>query len=85
MVVALPSHTSHATQPLDNGLFSATKQRFKHHMSLRMVSSKSDMRQDVLTVFAIITKAYDEGLTVSNVKGGFRGAEIWPLDATKLL
>lgn len=85
VTVALPAHTSHATQPLDVGVFSSVKKKYGQYSSQRTISSRRSMKHDMFTVAELITKAYDEGLTRANIKGGFRGTGIWPLNPEKVL
>ncbi|KAK7219423.1 hypothetical protein V2G26_007426 [Clonostachys chloroleuca] len=75
----LPSHSSHATQPLDVGLFSPLKGEFKQQNAFFQTFKVKSVisKQPFIKVYA---KASEKAFTPDNIKGSFHGAGIWPLD-----
>jgi len=75
----LLGHSSHKTQPLDVGLFPPTKEYYSQY--IRGFSSFSAsapiQKQRFLTAYA---KATEKAFTPLNIRRGFRGAGIWPVD-----
>ncbi len=50
VVIALPSHTSHALQPLDLSVFSATKERFRQLIAERTMPTRRDLKNDIFVI-----------------------------------
>ena len=83
-IVSLPSHTSHALQPLDVSCFKPFKTAFRKirdRWSLRNKTTAVDKR--ILCEWT--SQALQTALTAKNITSGFRATGIWPLDrqATK--
>ena len=83
-IVSLPSHTSHALQPLDVSCFKLFKTMFRKirdRWSLRSKTKAVDKR----TLCEWTSHALQIALTPKNIMSGFRATGIWPLDrqATK--
>ena len=83
-IVSLPSHTSHALQPLDVSCFKSFKTAFRKirdRWSLRNKTKAVDKR----TLCEWTSQALQTALTPKNIMSGFRATSIWPLDrqATK--
>ncbi len=85
VVIALPAHTSHALQPLDLAVFSATKQKYRDLLSERTISTRRDLKNEIFVIAELISKAYDLTLTRANIKAGFQASGICTLDETKVL
>jgi hypothetical protein len=78
-LLTLPSHTSHALQPLDVSIFKPFKQFFPQYRdywmsrNLNQAASKDTLAQWVCL-------SLRKALTDSNVKKGFSATGIWPLN-----
>eukprot|EP00171_Calliarthron_tuberculosum_P005363 IDg5363t1 len=73
----LPAHTSHVLQPLDVGVFAPLKEKFRQQLSTRCVTSRKDARNDIFTVCELLTDAYQQTVTATNIIGGFRRSGLW--------
>ena len=82
-VLAIPPHTSHLTQPLDDAPFANLKAEWNanlieymfHNVSCGM--PKSDF-------FYVFWPAWRKAMTVSNVQAGFRETGIFPVNRNKI-
>ena len=79
-MIALPSHTSHALQPLDISVFNSFKASLKS-LFRKTAHLKKDV--DVLDVAMIIKHAYSSSFNSTNIMDGFVNAGLW--DASTLL
>jgi len=87
-VMALPSHTSDRTQPLDLSVFGP----LKHFTNVEI--SKCTKRQPVVfnksgklssyDVLCSITAGYNDSFTKSNICSGFAKCGLWPFDVEVL-
>jgi hypothetical protein len=82
-IIMLPAHSSHVSQSLDVSCFAPLKRRLAFHLS-------NIFRTGITTLqkaewFGCYIKARIEGLTCHNIKGGWRGTGIFPLNPAKLL
>ena len=77
-IVSLPSHTSHALQPLI-ACFAPFKTDFWKYRDLWSMQNKTRVvgKQELCEW---TSKALHDALTPHNIKSGFRKAGIWPLD-----
>jgi hypothetical protein len=80
----LPAHSSHATQPLDVGVFSFLKRRYRSHTDeLALLTSADDLtKEDFLECYG---KARRDALTIKNGRIGWRATGLWPVDMDKVL
>ena len=80
-IVSLPSHTSHALQPLDVACFKPFKTTFRKIRDSWTVMNKNKRvsKQDLCEW---TSKALKAALTPTNIKVGFKKTGIWPLDRT---
>lgn len=80
-IVSLPSHTSHALQPLDVACFKPFKTTFRKIRDswTLMNKNKRVSKQDLCEW---TSKALKAALTSKNIKAGFKKTGIWPLDRT---
>ena len=78
-IISLPSHTSHALQPLDVACFRSFKCAFRKQRDAWTVLNKNKKvgKQDLCEW---TLKALQTALTTKNIKSGFRKTGIWPLD-----
>ena len=83
-VAWLPAHSSHITQPLDVGVFSALKRRYRTHTDdlAMLTNADSISKEDFLDCYG---KAREEALTIRNGRAGFRATGLWPVDPSKIL
>ena len=76
--ISLPPHSSHLTQPLDVGCFSALKkaygQQIEHFIRAHI---NYISKVEFLLAFKV---AHFAAMTESNNKGGFRGSGLVPFD-----
>ena len=78
-MLSLPSHTSHDLQTLDMACFGPFKKSFRAYRNLwAMQGSAKSVSKEHLAQWAFL--ALIKALTLSNIKAGFRGCGIWPLN-----
>lgn len=70
-VAALPAHSSHALQPLDNGVFGPLKDPFRNFLNRRTVTTTKDTKNDVFTIYELIALANSQAVTSVNISIGF--------------
>ena len=83
LLMILPPHSSHLTQPLDVGVFGALKK----HMAAEIdpiVRTGVPRIQKVEWLTAFIA-AHDKALSTKNILSGFHGSGIYPFLPTKVL
>ena len=73
-VMAIPAHTSHWLQPLDRGVFRSFKQGWQVAMKEHARGRKLEKRE----FFRVFNSAWDSGISVDNIQGGFRGCGLVP-------
>jgi hypothetical protein len=79
-LISLPSHTSHALQPLDVSIFKPFKQFFREYRDFwmsRHINQPTTKKLLVQWVSLVLRKA----LLESNISSGFRATGIYPLDS----
>ena len=78
-IVSLPSHTSHALQPLDIACFKPFKTAFRQIRDAWCLRNKNlPVGKQTLCEWTSI--ALKRALIASNIQSGFKRAGIWPLD-----
>ena len=78
-MLSLPSHTSHAFQPLDVACFGPFKRAFRAYRDLwLMQKGGKKVKKENLAQWASL--ALQKALTLQNIRAGFRGCRIWPLN-----
>jgi hypothetical protein len=82
-LLILPSHTSHALQPLDLSVFKPFKNAFRLYRDMWVIKYKG-MRTRKETLAEWISKSLHVALTPQNIASGFRAIGISPFDRTKL-
>ena len=78
-IVTLPSHTSHALQPLDRTCFAPFKAAFRRIRD-DWIRDRQNKKVSKSMLCEWTSKALGQALTPSNIKAGFRRTGIWPLD-----
>jgi hypothetical protein len=78
-IVSLPSHTSHALQPLDVSCFKPFKSAFRQIRDWWTLLNKGRKveKQDLCQWTA---QALQKALSSKNIRAGFRKTGIWPLN-----
>jgi hypothetical protein len=80
-LLMLPSHCSHAMQPLDVAVFKPFKSAFRVYCDAWTLQNRGrGARKDILASWTC--KALQRALTVDNIQAGFRRTSIYPLDAS---
>jgi hypothetical protein len=78
-LITLPSHTSHALQPLDVSVFKPFKQFFREYRDFWMSRNlEQPASKEILAQW--VSLALRKALTENNIRAGFRGAGIFPLN-----
>ena len=83
-MLTIPSHTSYALQPLDVACFKPFKVAFrayKHAWNVKSNGCKVKKAHLASWVSLTLKKA----LTSTNIRAGFRGVRIWPLDIDAMI
>jgi hypothetical protein len=79
-LLTLPSHTSHALQPLDVSVFKPFKQFFRQYRDYWM-SKNLNQPASKDTLAQWVSLSFRKALTKSNIKAGFPSTGIWPFNA----
>jgi hypothetical protein len=79
-LVTLPSHTSHALQPLDVGVFGPFKRAFWIYCDIWAMNNKGKGAKKVVLA-EWVSKALGRALTSENIQSGFRATGIYPLNS----
>jgi hypothetical protein len=78
-MITLPSHTSHALQPLDMACFKPFKTNLKKERDITMVR-RNYIEPYKITLVRWVDKTLNLALTKQNYMSRFKGTEIWPLN-----
>ena len=82
-MISLPSHTSHALQPLDVACFKPFKSAFKAYRNKFMMQN-NEGKVDKNTLAHWVDLALKKALSKSNIVAGFRATGIWPLNLERM-
>ena len=80
----LPPHTTHITQPLDNGCFGALKTYWKEECHSYMLKNPGR----VVTQFQfseLFSHAWSRGMTMSNIISGFKCTGVYPVNRNAII
>lgn len=83
ILLCLPSHTTHALQPLDRAFFSPLKVYFTQEAKAWMVRNK-DKKLTRYDVSKLIGKAWGKAATVSNGVSALKSCGIFPFDPSAI-
>src|SRR5436305_10259834 len=83
VTISLPPHSSHLLQPLDVGCFSVLKRRYSQELEIFIKAHINHITK--VEFFIAFQKAYIKTMTKDNIKAGFRGAGLVPLDPQAVL
>jgi hypothetical protein len=80
----LPPHPSHVLQPLDLSVFSPLKHSYRKQIGYlsQQTDSSPIGKQNFLNCYQ---KARKDGLTISNIKSGWKASGLWPVSSAKPL
>jgi len=79
ILYCLPSHTTHALQPLDVGLFSPLKQAWARAIASEEYDGRKATKANFLEIYR---NAHLKSFTSANILSSFCKTGIWPLDPT---
>jgi hypothetical protein len=83
ITLCMPSHSSHILQPLDVGCFGPLKQAYGRQIERKMRAGITHIsKEDFFPVFLV---AFQESMTGKNIRGGFKGAGLVPLDPESVI
>jgi hypothetical protein len=83
ITLCMPPHSSHLLQPLDVGCFSPLKKAYGRQAENLMRNRINHITK--LEFLPCFIAAFKDAITESNIKGGFRGAGLVPLDAEAVI
>ena len=84
-IVFLPSHSSHAWQPLDVGVFSVLKRRFRYWFRERCYGRASEATDKTDFLWAL-GMAWNEVVGISRyIEKGFKASGMWPVNRKLVL
>ena len=78
-VLAIPAHTSHILQPLDDAPFANFKMAWYEAVRLH-VRETGAKKLPKSQFFRLFNQAWDLGMTVRNIRGGFEHTGIYPFN-----
>lgn len=83
-LVYLPPHTSHVLQPLDISVFGPLKAAYRAALTLAnpLVDTSPTRKETFLRCYF---EARDIALIESNIKSGWLGSGLWPMNINKLM
>ncbi|KAF7344314.1 DDE-domain-containing protein [Mycena sanguinolenta] len=77
VVLCLPSHTTHALQPCDVGVFGPLARKWKARVSELARNYIVINKYNLLSNYSVVR---DQAFSTANIKAAFRKCGIWPLD-----
>jgi hypothetical protein len=80
----LPAHCSHGLQPLDNGVFNASKAAYRKELQ-KLASLTDSAPVDKVNFIRAYAKAREIGMTRKNILSGWRVTGNWPISRSKAL
>src|SRR3954452_2674477 len=80
----LPAHCSHGLQPLDNGVFNASKAAYRRELE-KLTSLTDCAPMDKVNFIRAYAKAREVGMTKKNILSGWRLTGNWPISRVKAL
>ncbi|KAH7465176.1 hypothetical protein FOMA001_g17302 [Fusarium oxysporum f. sp. matthiolae] len=80
----LPAHCSHGLQPLDNGVFNASKAAYRRELE-KFASLTDSAPIDKVNFIRAYAKARRVGMTKKNILSGWRVTGNWPISREKAL
>ncbi len=83
ITICMPPHSSHLLQPLDVGCFSVLKRAYSKEIEKMMRNHITHITKP--DFFLAFYNAFHATFSPENVRGGFRGAGLVPLDPQKVI
>ena len=80
----LPAHCSHGLQPLDNGVFNASKAAYRRELE-KFASLTDSTPMDKVNFIRAYARARRVGMTKKNILSGWRVTGNWPISRAKAL
>ncbi|KAM5529241.1 transposase [Fusarium oxysporum f. sp. phaseoli] len=80
----LPAHCSHGLQPLDNGVFNASKAAYRKELQ-KLTSLTDSAPVEKVNFIKAYAKARAVGMTKKNILSGWRVTGNWPISRRKAL
>ena len=80
----LPAYCSHSLQPLDNGVFNATKTAYRKELE-KLASLTDSAPVDKVNFIRAYARARETGMTSKNILSGWRVTGNWPISRSKAL
>jgi hypothetical protein len=80
----LPAHCSHGLQPLDNGIFNASKAAYRKELE-KLAYLTDSTPVDKINFIRAYAKAREVGMTKKNILSGWRVTGNWPISRAKAL
>jgi hypothetical protein len=80
----LPAHCSHGLQPLDNGVFNASKAAYRKELQ-KLAALTDSAPVDKVNFIKAYAKAREVGMTKKNILSGWRVTGNWPISRRKAL
>jgi hypothetical protein len=80
----LPAHCSHGLQPLDNGVFNASKAAYRRELE-KLASLTDSTPVDKVNFIRAYARAREVGMTKKNILSGWRTTGNWPISREKAL
>ena len=80
----LPAHCSHGLQPLDNGVFNASKAAYRRELE-KFASLTDSTPIDKVNFIRAYAKAREVGMTKKNILSCWRVTRNWPISRAKAL
>jgi hypothetical protein len=77
LIVCLPSHTTHAMQPCDVGVFGPLAQAWKHEVTEASQTLTAITKENILVFY---DRARRAAMKADTIRSSFRKTGIWPLD-----
>lgn len=84
IIFCLPPHSTHITQPLDNGAFSALKSHWKEACREHMILNPGQVVTRY-TFSRLFCKAYSRAFTIGNIMESFRDTGVYLFNRAALL
>ena len=83
IVLAIPAHTSHLIQPLDDAPFASFKSSW--YEAVRLQTRESGARKlGKSEFFPLFNPAWEAGITVRNIRAGFAHTGVYPVDRAQI-
>jgi DDE superfamily endonuclease len=83
VTLCMPPHSSHILQPLNIGCFGPLKKAYSRQIENLVRNSINHITK--LEFLPAFRAAHDASITLSNIKGSFRSAELVPLNPEAVL